>query len=434
MIIFHEGMPRSGKSYAAMKDHIIPALSKGRIVYARLDGLAHKQIADLAGIDEERCRELLLPLTEEQCTKLPEQHFLKDSLIVIDEAQNYWQSSRAKLPTEMIIWISEHGHHGHDVLLMGQLLKDVHSSWVNRVNRKVTFIKKDVVGKANEYKWIMYHGAPDNRGNVKFREVSRGDERYDERYFGTYKSHSEGTENKSTYADDRANIFRSKVFRKWIPLYSVAALAALVYVVWAFTGGLAGNINDKAQKQAVKEQPKPETLKVDVKAGELPQVEYQLGKPAELRPVSFGQPSAIAEPADFIDDLSSKYRIRLGGSVRGERRAVGYIEWRDTDLGIKERLSFVQLQGLGWLVMLSTDGGLATLHKGSRRVIASAWPIEDQRGRVTEAQTAQIKPDEAPVLRGGSIAAPAPATLSPSPKPDGGGPSTNPKFASNQPQ
>lgn len=96
MIIFHEGMPRSGKSYAAMKDHIIPALSKGRIVYSRLDGIEHKQIAELAGIEEDRCRELLLPLTEEQCLKLPEQQFAKDSLIVIDEAQNYWQAGRAK--------------------------------------------------------------------------------------------------------------------------------------------------------------------------------------------------------------------------------------------------------------------------------------------------------------------------------------------------
>lgn len=431
MIIFHEGMPRSGKSYAAMKDHIIPALSKGRIVYSRLDGIEHKQIAELAGIEEDRCRELLLPLTEEQCLKLPEQQFAKDSLIVIDEAQNYWQAGRAKLAPELLKWIAEHGHHGHDVLLMGQLLKDVHSSWMNRVNRKVTFIKKDVVGKANEYKWIMYHGAPDNRGNVKFREVSRGDEKYDDRYFGTYKSHSEGTENKATYADDRANIFRSKVFRKWLPLYSVAALAALVYVVWAFSGGLAGNLNEKAQKQAVKEKPKPESFKVETKPGELAQVEYQQGKPVDLRPVTIGQSAPISEPADFIDDLNGKYRIRLGGSVRGERRAVGFIEWRDTDLGVKERLSFVQLQGLGWLVMISTDGGLAILQKGSRRVIASAWPIEDQRGRVTEAQTAQIKPEEAPVHRGGVIAAPAPNTLSPSPKPDGGGPSTNPKFAAN---
>lgn len=431
MIIFHEGMPRSGKSYAAMKDHIISALSKGRTVYARLDGLDYRQIAELAGISEERCRELLIHLTEEQCAKLSEQQFAKDSLIVIDEAQNYWQSGRAKLAPELLKWIAEHGHHGHDVLLMGQLLKDVHSSWMNRINRKVTFIKKDVVGKADEYKWIMYHGAPDNRGNVKFREVSRGDEKYDTRYFGTYKSHSEGTENKSTYADDRANIFRSKVFRKWLPLYGVAALAALAYVVWAFTGGLAGNLNDKAPQQAKKQKPQTETIRVETNPGEHAQTEYRQGKPVELRPISLSQPAPLVEPADFIDDLNSKYRIRLGGSVRGERRAVGVIEWRDTDLGVKERLTFVQLQGLGWLVMISADGGLAILQKGSRRVVASSWPIEDTRGRVTEAQQAQIRPDQGQTVSGGVIAAPAPVTLSPSPKPDGGGPSTNPKFAAN---
>ena len=52
MIIFHEGMPRSGKSYASTKDHIVPALKKGRAIYARLDGLNYPQLAELAEITE----------------------------------------------------------------------------------------------------------------------------------------------------------------------------------------------------------------------------------------------------------------------------------------------------------------------------------------------------------------------------------------------
>lgn len=52
MIIFHEGMPRSGKSYASIKDHIVPSLAKGRKVYARLDGINFRQIGELAGLTE----------------------------------------------------------------------------------------------------------------------------------------------------------------------------------------------------------------------------------------------------------------------------------------------------------------------------------------------------------------------------------------------
>ena len=70
MIIFHEGMPRSGKSYAATQDHIVPALKQGRRMYVRIDGIDHAKLADLAGITEERCRELLTELTEEDVHKL----------------------------------------------------------------------------------------------------------------------------------------------------------------------------------------------------------------------------------------------------------------------------------------------------------------------------------------------------------------------------
>jgi len=69
MIFFHEGMPRSGKSYESMEKHIIPALAKGRSVDAYLYGLDHEKIAPLAGIDVERCKELLVELTTEQASE-----------------------------------------------------------------------------------------------------------------------------------------------------------------------------------------------------------------------------------------------------------------------------------------------------------------------------------------------------------------------------
>lgn len=49
MLIFHEGLPRSGKSYEAMVRHIIPALQKGRHVWAYIEGLNHARIAGATG-------------------------------------------------------------------------------------------------------------------------------------------------------------------------------------------------------------------------------------------------------------------------------------------------------------------------------------------------------------------------------------------------
>jgi zona occludens toxin len=54
MLLFNEGLPRSGKSYSAMVDRIIPALKDGRAVFAHLDGLNHEKIAEASGVSLER--------------------------------------------------------------------------------------------------------------------------------------------------------------------------------------------------------------------------------------------------------------------------------------------------------------------------------------------------------------------------------------------
>lgn len=60
MLIFNEGVPRAGKSYDAVKNHILPALKKGRRVYARLNGLRHDRIAKHVGMAESDVQSLLV--------------------------------------------------------------------------------------------------------------------------------------------------------------------------------------------------------------------------------------------------------------------------------------------------------------------------------------------------------------------------------------
>ena len=50
MIIFHEGLPRSGKSYEAMVKHVLEALKQGRKVFAYVEGLNHEKIAEVIGL------------------------------------------------------------------------------------------------------------------------------------------------------------------------------------------------------------------------------------------------------------------------------------------------------------------------------------------------------------------------------------------------
>jgi zona occludens toxin len=382
MIIFHEGMPRSGKSYASIKDHIVPSLAKGRKVYARLDGINFRQIGELAGLTEEQTRQLLIELSETDVTTLEKYEFERDALIVIDEAQNYWQATRGNLNAELLKWIAEHGHHGHDVLLMGQLAKDVHRSWINRANRKVQFFKKDVVGKDNEYKWVVFYGAPDAKGSVRFTEVSRGDAEYDPRFFGCYKSHSEGTENKENYEDSRANVLKSAAFRRYLPAYIVFAVASFGYVIYAFSGGL---LPEEKQAATV------ETTTVTVPAGKEQITTYQSGVPVkkEIGTLHLAAYDVRPQP-DLVDQLSAEHRIRVSAFWKTPKEHGVYIEWRNADRVI-ERFSNKQLHALGWTVWIAYDSQIVRLTKGDRSYVATSWPVADPLGKAPESHIEQVK-------------------------------------------
>lgn len=421
MIIFHEGMPRSGKSFAATKDHIVPALKAGRRLYVRIDGIDFAKLAELATITEDRCRELLTELTEEDVQKLDQIEIENDSLVVLDELQNYWPSQKAALSPGMTKWVAEHGHHGLDVLCMGQLLKDCHRTWVNRTNRKIQFVKKDMLGKPDEYKWRMFTGSPDARGNVKFVEVQQGDGTYDPAYFGCYKSHSEGTENKGTYVDDRANIFKSAMFRKWLPMLGVAVVAAVGYIIYLFNGGLAPagpkpvkvtetvTTSSGGQKEQTRQF-------IDGKEFVPAGVDKDKDKP-ETEPVKTSETkhNEIDLP-DVVSELSRSNKIRLGLIVRTAKRTRVIVEWRDSSYRVVEQMDEDDLEMLGWHVATTNNNRMVILASPERRLIATAWPLETKEGRsvdsdqkaqtrefrakrgmTVEPPTAELGPDQVPL-------------------------------------
>ena len=87
MLIFHEGLPGSGKSYEALISHIIPSIQKGRKVFARINGLNYEKIAELTEREESEVRALLYEITEEQVPTI-EQHVENDSMVIIPLCQD----------------------------------------------------------------------------------------------------------------------------------------------------------------------------------------------------------------------------------------------------------------------------------------------------------------------------------------------------------
>ena len=152
MIIFHEGLPGSGKSYEALVKHIIPSLQKGRKVYARLNGFNHEKVSKLTGKTVDELKDLYTEITEEQVHTVYDL-VENDSLLVLDELQNFFPSGRQKLSDEMTQFIAEHRHRGMDIICMGQALADCHTTWKRRIERKITFLKLSMLGMDKKYKW-----------------------------------------------------------------------------------------------------------------------------------------------------------------------------------------------------------------------------------------------------------------------------------------
>lgn len=384
MITFFEGLPRSGKSYSAVKEYVIPALEKGRQVVAYVEGLDHEKCAAVAGITVERCRELLHVLTREM---VPDIHriAMKDAVVILDEAQNFWPTGRGKLSPEITQFVAEHGHHGLDILLMGQSIKDVHPLWRRRVERKHYFLKKTALGKPDAYTVAIATAVPKG-DDVVFEVIQNVDYEYDKRYFGLYKSHTDGTSNKATLIDERAIIWNRPLFKKWLPIFGMLFVFALGFVVYLFNGGLEKSIAKKGATAQPLAAVKPIAPPLPPGAVRIPDAPDPVAQqaPAKADPVA---------PLDVVEELNSRGRIRLLGYLRVGTMTKGFIEWRDSANNLLQIFSFHELSGLGWSIMINLEGSVATLTKGPSRIVATAWVLDRSQGRPSETQLRDVRGD-----------------------------------------
>lgn len=294
MIIFHEGLPGSGKSYEALVKHIIPSLTKGRKVYARLNGFNHEKVSELTGKTVDELQALYTEVTEEQVHTVYD-IVENDCLLVLDELQNFFPSGRQKLSDEMTQFIAEHRHRGMDIICMGQALADCHTTWKRRIERKITFLKLSMVGLDNKYKWEMYQGSINGvKGDVVFKKIKSGTEKYDSKYFGSYLSHQQTTDNTDVYSDDRVNIFKSKQFMLYLPIF-LFVIAFAIYFLTSFFNGetqiVKSNSKEPSNGPVVKVQNKELTP-----TGEIGQDPKQFNKPKP-------KPKPSTDPYQSLRDL-----------------------------------------------------------------------------------------------------------------------------------
>jgi zona occludens toxin len=366
MIIFHEGLPRSGKSYEACINQILPTLQKGRKVFAYIDGLNHEKFSEILEKPIEWVQEHLIQLTPEQIPTVYD-HVENDSLVVIDELQDFFPTTRQKLAQDITQFVTQHGHRGIDILCMGQDHRDCHNLWKRRIDTLITFVKRDAIGRPNQYTWTTF-----KQRLGKFEKLNDGKGTYDPKYFGLYKSHVSGVTEIDSHKDDRTNVFKSSVFKFYIPLFIVLLVVALVYLYRFF--------HDPDAVVNIKEKPIQTTVQ---KKTENPQEK----KPETPQAV----PALPLMPETPIDKLLQGGHRIVSEIKRPDRKKVIYqVEFYDKNMVVTDRYSSEDIEAFGYLVMQKSYG--LTLIRGVQKYEVTHKPRKTQAPGNAEKKPSVVMP------------------------------------------
>ena len=358
-IWFQEGLPGSGKSYETVLRYILPAIKKGRLVQAHVDGLNHEKIAEYLKMDVFRVKALLVYLTKEDLKRLPEVA-QDNALIVIDEIQDYWGKSIHMSEAETS-FVTQHRHRGLDIVAMGQSVKDVHVIWRRRIQKKDVFINLEGIGKPDAYSVTTYQ----HKGDDVYLKVNTEIHKYDKAVFGMYKSVNGDHVNAIRTTDGRGNVFNSQLFRYTIPLMLGFAIWGGYSIYGFFSGDTLGVSQEMKPLPAAGQQqataPAP-----------------ALAPPPPPPPAPPPPPQAMTQDGAqraLLQDLSDKNRVRLAGLIAMRGKVDGVVEWVDGGEKIVHRMRFADLRELG--VKVQPGQHSVTLTHGEWIAIATVWPLTD---------------------------------------------------------
>ena len=190
MIIMHDGVPGSGKTYDTIRK-IIYALKAGRIVYTNIDGLNDEvcleYLAFHCALTRDQLSQQLIFMTNDQvlCFWTFAE---KGALIVIDEVQKYfnsksWSSQDNK---DFSAWADEHRHDGFDLIMMTPNLKKVDSGVRATMQMRYRYRKVNFFGDLVTKRYLVYTYEGEDTKPLTNKPQSRT---YDPAIFKCYKSY-----------------------------------------------------------------------------------------------------------------------------------------------------------------------------------------------------------------------------------------------------
>ena len=240
MIIIFEGTPGSGKSYEAVKKIIDNLRRPERVVYTNIDGTepgvddgTREYLKNICGLDDYSLSERLHHLDKHQTREFPK-HCKRGSLIVIDEAHNYfnardWQTEENRA---VVRWAEEHRHQGYDVVFITTNASKIDKQVRSVVEWTYRFRKMNFFGSLVKNSYMMYTYSGEGDGQPLGKAVTR---QYDKQIFQCYKSYV-AADVKELKIMDHMNILKHPLF------YALAVVALFTIYMFSKSSFVQGHV------------------------------------------------------------------------------------------------------------------------------------------------------------------------------------------------
>ncbi|MCG7588124.1 exodeoxyribonuclease V subunit beta, partial [Photobacterium sp. OFAV2-7] len=252
MIYLIQGRPKSGKSYEAVKYHIIPAIKSGRKVITNLP-LVVEHFVKIFGAE---VRDLIKVVDSYDTSNFDSgaadfhfskpEHYMdewrdennKGPLFVVDEC--HFALPRGKVLPEVIKYFTMHGHYGVDILLLTQNVRQTDTNILGLVEVMYRTIKNTALGSTKTYTKKVLDGY---RGAV----VNTEQRKYDDKIFPYYKAFtgSQGAVEAAGPSDVKP------IWQHWSVIGSVVLLGGVL--IFVLSGGVRSPFAMKEPVETVQE-------------------------------------------------------------------------------------------------------------------------------------------------------------------------------------
>ncbi len=301
MISCYEGLPGAGKTYDAMRK-LLDNLSQGRRILTNISGPDQEEkqeiIKHFLNLDDSQLKENLVTLQEHQVTEFWN-HIKPGDLIIIDEAQNFFNSRdwHKKENREFGKWASEHRHQGVDLILITQNVERIESSVRSLIEFTYRYKKLNMFGNLINKKYIRfcYYGPT-------LDQIGQKTCTYDPKIFKCYKSYfTNGT--KEIGIEKPANILKHPIF------YAIPLVLGLFLYFLSQSSLLSGDLfGTQAIADSIEEKRQESFVEVD-------QPDTSDQPDASDQPDTFDQPSDSFS-SDQSDSLSDYLVVGIINSKR----------------------------------------------------------------------------------------------------------------------